>query len=56
MDAGIRAAYEALVPEQRSRVDAILAPEVRHGWVPKESDIEAAIAAVLRPCGPSHDV
>lgn len=40
--------YEALTPEQRQAVDEILRPEMARGWVPKESDITAAIDAVLR--------
>jgi hypothetical protein len=52
MDSGVRAKYEALGPEQRLRVDAILASEVAYGWVPKASDIEAVIALVVRPRRP----
>jgi hypothetical protein len=52
MDSGVRAKYEALGPEQRLWVDAILASEVAHGWVPKTSDIEAVMALVMRPRPP----
>lgn len=37
----IRATYEALPPEQRAQVDAMLAPEVARGWIPRDGDIEA---------------
>lgn len=48
MESDVRAKYEALVPAQRAKVDALLAPEMVRGWVPKDSDIEAAIALAIR--------
>jgi hypothetical protein len=39
--------YESLTPEQQRQVDAILAPEIAKGWIPKDADIFAAIDAVL---------
>lgn len=55
MSNGVHAKYEALVPEERCQVYAIFAPDLALGWVPKESDIEAAISLVegLRQPGPS---
>jgi hypothetical protein len=43
-----RERYEALTSAQRADVDAMFAPDVARGWIPKETDIEAAIDAVLR--------
>ena len=58
MDGDVRAQYEALGVEQRAAVDALLASEMTHGWVPKGSDIEAAIALALRatPCASGQPV
>jgi len=43
-----REQYENLSPAQQARVDEILGPEMARGWVPKDADIQAAIAVVLR--------
>lgn len=43
-----RASLDALIPEQRARVVEILAADIAIGYVPKESDIHATIAAVIR--------
>lgn len=45
---GARASFDALIAEQRARVVEILAADIAVGYVPKESDINAAIAAVIR--------
>ena len=43
----VRLAYEALTPAQRAQVADLLKPALATGWVPKPSDLEAAIARVL---------
>lgn len=47
-----RLAYEALQNHERDQVDAMLAPSLSKGWIPKPADLEAAIAQVVRPRQP----
>lgn len=39
--------YRTLTEGQRLEVAALLAPDLLCGWVPKHSDVDAAMSAVL---------
>jgi hypothetical protein len=43
-----REEFEALTPRQQRRVVEILGPDMSTGWIPKDSDLRAVIALVLK--------
>lgn len=38
--------FEALAPDERAAVAALWADELARGWIPKRSDLEAALHVV----------
>ena len=44
----MRNLIDALEPEERAAVFALWADELARGWIPKRSDLEAAVDVVRR--------